>query len=170
MLAAFLVCCTQCVLMVVVAVYFLNSKSGAETFFHTFPALGDYVPIVRRLSTIFARQGNAAEFYRAYAIYSSFVTLQIVVFFLLAFLLVKSVGFGRRLGSSSGSAGAGFWLVVLSCCVPALLLFFGDPDLANPGAFSNRVIHGNYFSGYFLFCLLIPAANWGLYFVSALHL
>jgi hypothetical protein len=167
-IAALLICCVQFMLMISLTIFFLSSRYGAEEFFLALPFLGDYIPIVRRLSPIFAKQGNFAEYYRAYAIYCSYVMLQIVVFSSLVFLFLRGANF-RDSRPTNSKHGWGFLVVLIVTGAPVLFMFFGDFDLADPGFFSNRVIYGHYFSGYYLFCVLIPLANWSIYFFSFLR-
>lgn len=154
----------QSFLMFVSSAFLLRNQTTALLFYEHVRFLKDYVPILWRFSELFDELNRAEEFYPVFAIYVLDIVIQFVFFSIFVIALLGKIDLTVTFPRSIKENLLFVFLLLLTLFATADL-FFGSVDIRTPGAFSNRLIEGSYFSGVFIFCFLVPLSNLIFYFL-----
>ncbi len=152
----------QFLLMILVATVFIRSDAFSRWTFETTHFFLDYIPILWRYHLVFKHSNQLAEFYKVFSIYLSNIAIQCGFLSMLIYRISKDIDFKDSFKLLPLQKT---WLALVLLMFLHLMveITIGQYNLNQTAFYSNRVANGDYFSGIFSFCFLIPFANFVLY-------
>lgn len=158
-----LLCLVQIISMIVLCSVLLANRGLALRLFESTQQLNDYIPILWRFSRLFIEHDRAVDFHQIFPIYVGNIVIQVFFLPFFAMSLLRKIDFSAEYAKASARDNLLFVFVLGVLSWGTISIVTGPYELNGTGFFSNGLFRGNYLTGVYVFCFVIPISNLIIY-------
>jgi len=153
-------CGAQCGLMLAVTAFFTWQKPAAIALHDCCRSVSAWIPLLSRYGDLYAGLGRDADFKQIFAIYTSYVIIQVIFLLIIGAVILRCVEFRAR-----NPFGDSVPFLLMAVGIGILLFFvFGSYNIAR-----SYLASPDYLFGLLIYCFVLPSANFILAFATYLR-